>query len=95
MMQHRGPGRRGAKKKGILKEELAKIMQGFGECTSPRDDTLELLEAYVYEFITNVVYRSLSRSQRAGSAQIHIRDLLKVIESNKKMFLRVPYVIIG
>ena len=57
-------------------------MQGFGECSDPRDDTLELMEAYVYEFITNTIHRSLARSQRAGSAQIQVRDLLKVIEND-------------
>ena len=55
-------GRRGAKKKGFLKEDLIKMMQGFGETTDPRDDTLELMEAYVFEFINNVVHRSLARS---------------------------------
>jgi hypothetical protein len=61
-------GRRGAKKKGFLKEDLTKMMQGFGETADPRDDTLDLMEAYVFEFINNVIHRSLSRSQRAGFA---------------------------
>lgn len=63
-------GRRGAKKKGFLKDDLIKMMQGFGEINEPRDDTLELMEAYVFEFINNIVHRSLQRSQRAGFAQI-------------------------
>jgi hypothetical protein len=55
-------GRRGAKKKGFLKEDLIKMMQGFGETAEPRDDTLDLMEGYVFEFINNVIHRSLSRS---------------------------------
>lgn len=88
-------GRRGAKKKGFLKEDLTKMMQGFGETSDPRDDTLDLMEAYVFEFINNVIHRSLSRSQRAGFAQIQVRDLLKVIESDEKKLLRAPYIITG
>ena len=53
------------------------------------------MEAYVYEFITNIIHRSLGRSQRAGSAQIQVRDLLKVIENDQKKFLRVPYILTG
>lgn len=59
---------------------VSKMMIGFGETDPPNDSTLELLEAYVYEFINNLVQRSLQRSQRAGFAQIQMRDLLKVIE---------------
>jgi hypothetical protein len=81
-MVMRMPGRRGAKKKSILKDELARMMFGFGEVDNPRDDTLDLMETYVYEFITNVIHRSLARSQRAGFAQIQVRDILKVIESD-------------
>jgi hypothetical protein len=91
----RGPGRRGARKRGFLKEDLAKMMKGFGESGEPRDDTLELLEAFVYEFTNNLVQRSLQRSQRSGFAQIQMRDVLKVIEKDEKKFLRMPYIITG
>jgi hypothetical protein len=88
-------GRRGAKKKGFLKEDLTKMMQGFGETADPRDDTLDLMEGYVFEFINNVIHRSLARSQRAGFAQIQVRDLLKIIEQYEKKLLRAPYIITG
>ena len=71
------------------------MMQGFGETADPRDDTLDLMEGYVFEFINNVIHRSLSRSQRAGFAQIQVRDLLKIIESDEKKLLRAPYIITG
>lgn len=34
---------------------VSKMMRGFGECDEPKDETLELMEAYVYEFINNLV----------------------------------------
>ncbi len=49
---------------------VSKMMVGFGETDPPQDSTLEVLEAYVYEFINNLVQRSLQRSQRAGFNQI-------------------------
>jgi hypothetical protein len=52
-------GKRGARKRGFLKDDLAKMMRGFGESGEPREDTLDLLEAMVYEFTNNLVQRSL------------------------------------
>jgi hypothetical protein len=34
---------------------VSKLMRGFGESGEPRDDTLELLESYVFEFINNLI----------------------------------------
>ena len=33
-------------------------MIGFGECEDPREDTIELMELYVIEFITNISKRA-------------------------------------
>jgi len=41
---------------------VVKMMIGFGECDEPREDTLELMELYVIEFISNVTKRSLAKS---------------------------------
>ena len=37
-------------------------MYGFGEDKDPNEETLELMELYVIEFISNVSKRALSRS---------------------------------
>ena len=71
------------------------MMIGFGECVEPREDTLELMELYVTEFIHNMARRALVKSQRGGFSQIQMRDLLKVIENDDKKFLRVPYILTG
>ncbi|CDW87722.1 UNKNOWN [Stylonychia lemnae] len=89
------PGKRGVKKKGLLKDDIHKMMVGFGECEEPRDDTMELMELYVIEFITNISKRAQQRSQRGGFTNIQLRDLLKVIEDDEKKFLRVPYLLTG
>eukprot|EP00347_Sterkiella_histriomuscorum_P002568 403367648 len=89
------PGRRGNKKKGMLKDDLQRMMIGFGENEEPRDDTMELMELYVIEFITNLSRRAMSRSARGGFSTIQLKDLLKVIEDDEKKFLRVPYLLTG
>lgn len=71
------------------------MMIGFGENSDPRDDTVDLMELYVIEFITNISKRAQARSQRAGFGNIQLRDLLKVIEDDQKKFLRVPYLLTG
>jgi hypothetical protein len=45
---------------------VVKMMYGFGEDQEPREDTLEIMEMYVIEFMSNLAKRSLSRSQRSG-----------------------------
>ena len=71
------------------------MMYGFGEEREPRDDTLDLMELYVIEFVSNLAKRSLAKSQRGGFNSIQLRDLLKVIEDDDKKFLRVPYLLTG
>ena len=67
------------------------MMYGFGEERDPNEETLELMELYVIEFISNVTKRSLQRSQRSGYNSIQLRDLLKVLQDDDKKFLRTPY----
>jgi hypothetical protein len=45
---------------------VVNMMYGFGEEREPRDDTLELMELYVIEFVSNLAKRSLAKSQRGG-----------------------------
>lgn len=79
----------------IIYYVVSKMMQGFGEVSNPREDTLELMEQYTIEFITNVTKRTLARSLRSKYNTIQLRDLLKVIEEDEKKFLRVPYLLTG
>ena len=68
-------------------------MFGFGEEEEPNEDTIDLMEVYVVEFLSNITKRSLARSQRSGYNSIQLRDLLKVIEDDDKKFLRAPYML--
>ncbi len=54
-------------------------MFGFGDDARPNESSIELLEIYVEEFITNLVSRATKRSQRLGSNMVHVADVLKVL----------------
>lgn len=68
------------------------MMSAFGE-TEAKEDTLDLMEVYVYEFINNVVHRALAKSQRAGFVNVQLRDLVKVLKQDETKFMRIPYII--
>ena len=44
--------------------EFKNMMYGFGDERNPLDDTTELLEEYLSEFIVNLASKSLNRGKR-------------------------------
>jgi hypothetical protein len=48
------------------------------------------MEIYLIDFLSSILKNAYSRSRRAGYNKIKLRDLLKVIEYDQKLFLRVP-----
>lgn len=65
-------------------------MYGFGDNETPSNDTVELLEQYVIEYIQNIAILAYKRSKRRGFNDIKLKDLLHVIKHDKKKFYRVP-----
>ena len=88
------PGRKGKNKGGPFREDLIKLMYGFGDEETPNDATVDLLETYTEEFIANLVARTMRRSFRIeGNNELLISDLLKVLEQDEVKFLRMAYTI--
>jgi hypothetical protein len=58
-------GRKGKNKGGPFREDLRRLMFGFGDNEFPNEGSLDLLEIYVEEFIVNLVVRTARRSIRA------------------------------
>ena len=56
----------GRKNKGVgtgpFRDDLKKLMYGFGDNYYPRESSVDLLEEYVEEFIVNLVSRTARRS---------------------------------
>ncbi len=65
-------------------------MYGFGDVENPENDTIELLENYLIEYIQNIALLAFKRSKRRGFNEIKLKDLLYIIKNDKKKFYRVP-----
>lgn len=65
-------------------------MYGFGDVENPDNETVELLEYYLIEYIQNVALLAFKRSKRRGFNEIKLKDLLYIIKNDKKKFYRVP-----
>lgn len=65
-------------------------MFGFGDVENPDNETTELLEQYVIEYVQNVALLAYKRSKRRGFNEIKLKDLLYIIKKDKKKFYRVP-----
>ena len=97
--QHGGQITRTQKKKntgkhsGPFKDELRKLMYGYGDDRTPNEQSVDLLEIYVEEFICNLVSRSMRRRQRHGDNSIKVADVLEVLKKDEKKYLRMPYIL--
>ncbi len=65
-------------------------MYGFGDVENPDNETVELLEQYLMEYIQNISLLAFKRSKRRGFNEIKLKDLLYIIKNDKKKFYRVP-----
>ncbi len=68
-------------------------MYGFGDDKKPSESSVELLEIYVEEFISNLVTRAARRSQRLGNNLVTVADVLRVLKQDDKKYLRMPYLL--
>ena len=68
-------------------------MYGFGDKESPDNESAELLQEYVIEYIQNISLAAYKRNKRKGSNEISLRDLLYVLRKDKKRYYRIPNLI--
>ena len=73
--------------------ELKGLMYGFGDVEKPDQESIELLQDYVIEYIQNIAYAAYRRNKRKGSNEISLRDLLYVLKKDKKRYYRIPKLI--
>ena len=83
----------GEKAKNAFREEVKKVMFGFGDSKNPDERSVELLEVYIDEFIVNLVTQASRRSQRHNSNSLRLADVLHTIRKDEKKFLRIPYIV--
>ena len=76
-------GKRGKQKSSPFRQELRKLMFGCGDDKDgPNEGSLDLLETYAEEFITNLVVQASRRSQRHGSNSLRLGDILHAIKKD-------------
>ena len=73
--------------------ELKGLMYGFGDKEFPDNESAELLQEYVIEYIQNISLAAYRRNKRKGSNEISLRDLLYVLRKDKKRYYRIPSLI--
>ena len=75
--------------------DLKQLMFGFGDCKSPLDETVELLDEYMQEFVLNLSEKALKRSKRrdTNNNEIKVEDLLYFLQSDNKKSMRVAKII--
>lgn len=65
-------------------------MYGFGDVENPQDESVELVEQYLIEYLQNISLLAFKRSKRRGFNEIKLKDMLYIIKNDKKKFYRVP-----
>ena len=73
--------------------ELKGLMYGFGDKETPDNESAELLQEYVIEYIQNISLAAYRRNKRKGSNELSLRDLLYVLRKDKKRYYRIPNLI--
>ena len=68
-------------------------MYGFGDVENPDQESVELLQEYVIEYIQNIAYAAYRRNKRKGSNELSLRDLLYVLKKDKKRYYRIKNLI--
>ena len=63
-------------------------MYGFGDVKEPNDDTLDLLESYVEDFIGRLLIQAYNRATKCGHKKVKMSDVLYQIRNHEKMYMR-------
>ena len=75
-----------SKKKRLFSRELRYMMHGFGDDPNPYNETVDLVEDLVVDFITEMSLKSMDVGKKG---KIHVDDLLFLIRRDPKKYARV------
>ena len=74
------------KKKKYFSRELRFMMHGFGDDTNPYNETVDLLDDLVVEFVSEMSLKAMDVGKKG---KIHVDDLLFLIRRDPKKYGRV------
>ena len=73
-----------------FQEELKKVMYTIGDDINPDAESVELMEQYLIEYVSNLVNCAHNRAQRGGSHHMQVGDLVHYLSSNAVASARIP-----
>jgi transcription initiation factor TFIID subunit 13 len=74
-------------KKGLLIKDIKYMMYGFGDVEEPLDESADLVEDMLLEYLENFANRAMECAERRGS--LKTEDLLYIIRHDEKKTARV------
>lgn len=92
MQESSGPGRK--KQKVSFTDDLKVLMYAFGDVKHPEQESIELLEEYMLNFISLLVDKGIKRRRRRDSQnpKLSREDLLYIIKNDPKWMARIAYI---
>lgn len=81
--RHTGPP---PKKKRYFQKELRYMMHGFGDDPTPYNETVELVDDLVVEFLTEMTVKAMDVGKKG---KIHVEDILYLTRKDPKKHARV------
>jgi len=67
------------------------MMYGFGDDIEPVPESVELVEQYLVEYLSNLCSRTIGRSLRGGHNSMQLGDLIHFLYSDPKKYYRIPH----
>lgn len=90
------PQVRRTERSGQFTEEMRELMYACGDCVSPNQGTMNLVENCMIEYLYSLLQRATNRSAWRGGAgnKVDIADLLHYLEEDDELiFHRVKYLL--
>ena len=89
------PPARKMERAGQFTEEMRELMYACGDCVSPNQNTMNLVENYMIEYLYSLLQRATNRSAWRGGAgsKVDINDLHYLEEDDELIFHRVKYLL--
>jgi hypothetical protein len=69
------------------------MLSAFAAEKQPLKETVSELEDYCKLFIENICLDSFELAKKNGESRVKSYHLMKVVEPNKKCFLRIPFLL--
>ena len=74
------------KRKRLFNRELRYMMHGFGDDVNPYNESVDMVEDLVVEFITEMSVKAMEVGKKG---KIHVDDILFLIRKDSKKYARV------